>query len=77
MREFLSTLHQLRRAHGPRAAAERLRLLTAGRGRRPGRGRALVQWHDELLYATAYPDSQAVLRTAEAALQELARQRRP
>ena len=77
MRELLLTLHHLRRAHGPGPAAERLRLLTAGRGRPPRRGRALVQWHDELLYAAAYPDSPAVLRTAEGSLHELARHRLP
>ncbi len=77
MRDLTAALQSLRRSHGPVAAAERLRLLEAGRVRPPRSGRALVQWHDELLYAVAYPDSPAVLRAAEAGLEELARRRVP
>lgn len=73
MRDLIDTLHSLRRSHGPEAAADRLRCLEAGRMRHPPRGRRLVRWHDELLYAATYPDTPAVLGAAEAGLADLAR----
>jgi hypothetical protein len=72
MRDPLSSLHDLRRTHGPAAEAERLRLISAGQRRALGTGRRLARWHDELLYAAAYPDSPAVLAAADAGLLALA-----
>lgn len=72
MRELLATLHRLRRSHGPGPARERMRLLRLGRARLPGTARRWLQWHDELLFAAAYPDNREVLQEATAGLHQLA-----
>ncbi|MGE0481736.1 MAG: hypothetical protein AB7Q17_14820 [Phycisphaerae bacterium] len=71
MRHLLDALRSLRREFGPRAErAKRARIAAAVRRVRAGRASAadLRAFHDELLFLSAYAESAAAARAANAAL---------
>ncbi len=70
----LERLHALRGTFGPVAGRERLRMVRALARVTFRRAAALADWHDELLFLAAFPDSRAVHAAVRRALGRIARQ---
>jgi len=68
----LDRLQSLRGVFGAEAAAEKLALLHALRPARVKHAPELVQVHDELLFAAAFPDNAEIRNVAERALSDFA-----
>lgn len=72
LKELVRQLGDIRTSFGPRAAAQRTKLLHRASRRSPNSASSLAAYHELLLFAAAYPDNPSSLRRIQFELKRVA-----